>query len=825
MEFGRKNRDDSENEDLRGVIDDLTVENKRLKHLLRSQRSRSTPSTDDHDKLFEVRMHGLPSAKRRELESLLKNFATSVHLDTFSLPSSSVTYTSHQLNSERSSSSNARHQQNHPLQADSGYGSASNSGLAGSMAQSGGGKLPEESHDRNIQNDYPHDIPNTLLPRASLSMSEHAKMKLVVQRLEQLFIGKMATMPAGEHHQPGPQHRGSPLAAEAGGHEDAENSRKGQVEGAREAHMLPPHAKVNFDALDREDRSPDHQSLHNKIKLEQPESSSSGVVSLVSSRPGSPDQRPTRPLDLDIHRAQIVSENISYIHHLGLSWPVFDHDRNDKEQPWIYLNLLISMAQLHTINVTPNFIRRAIRKLSTKFELSRDGNKVRWKGGAEGGALDKADVRPMETNNESPTKASEDPGGQSGRFKAGSSPHAGPSGTPSDGKTKSRLHTSSRKGSRLPHSASLNSNLQMTVPGSRTRARTGTGPRSQSLSAFDYKPIVYQGRKRLHHIDSYLHSPSSYDSLSGDSSRLTRALSRSNLGQKASGEGAATGAITFFNNPFFCSDLGGDKSPVNLKPGKHARPWDALGIAHNPGRSEESLRHHDACYFAPQFAEKPYRPGPDEAEVNFLSSSSSWAGEDETVPRELPVSGVGGVRPEDNFALAVTVVRRPRRASEVTSMERRAPLSGSRIHSRFFYSTQSCDRLDLQPSRLPSPTYVFFTSSSSSDAADMQDLSEVTSSSSSTDEDFPAPPRISPHWTSSSNEPRPGVEDADDSASVDVLEMARPADPEFMSNQPSETVSGNLAATAGASRSTTSTTNEPNQRAGEDRSDRDVDDG
>lgn len=47
---------------------------------------------------------------------------------------------------------------------------------------------------------------------------------------------------------------------------------------------------------------------------------------------------------------------------------------------WIYLNLLVNMAQLHTLNVTPDFVRKAIHDCSTKLMLSDDGCKVRWRG-------------------------------------------------------------------------------------------------------------------------------------------------------------------------------------------------------------------------------------------------------------------------------------------------------------------------------------------------------------------------------------------------------------------------------------------------------------
>lgn len=117
--FGGISRFDSENEDLRGVIDDLTVENRRLRQLIRTgnRQRRSTPSTStqEQDKLFEVRMHGLPSEKRRELEFLLKNFATSVHSSVPSLTTAT---------SNASSGMNSGNAKPGAPQTDSGYACA-----------------------------------------------------------------------------------------------------------------------------------------------------------------------------------------------------------------------------------------------------------------------------------------------------------------------------------------------------------------------------------------------------------------------------------------------------------------------------------------------------------------------------------------------------------------------------------------------------------------------------------------------------------------------------------------------------------------------------
>ncbi|KAJ8104814.1 hypothetical protein ONZ43_g7678 [Nemania bipapillata] len=62
-------------DDYRSVIDDLTIENKRLREELRRLKQMGPDSLRD-DKLFEVKFHGLPSTKKRELEATLRDFTT-----------------------------------------------------------------------------------------------------------------------------------------------------------------------------------------------------------------------------------------------------------------------------------------------------------------------------------------------------------------------------------------------------------------------------------------------------------------------------------------------------------------------------------------------------------------------------------------------------------------------------------------------------------------------------------------------------------------------------------------------------------------------------
>ncbi|KAK5942774.1 hypothetical protein PMZ80_005340 [Knufia obscura] len=791
--FGGVSRLDSENEDLRGVIDDLTVENKRLRHMIRTrQRDRrdnpSNPTTQHEDKLFEVRIHGLPSEKRRELEALLKTFATSVHSTVPSLTTATSDTSSGQFSAKAVKPSAAR--------TDSGYASASGttSGATSKSASLGSASV-QPSRDKAVKS-YLQHIPDTLLPRQDPLMSERAKQTLVVRRLEQLFTGRVAG--PGDHDQPMQQQEISQSAARADRLQDARDNKKGKVEGRREARIMPPDTKVNLDAMDPSDTK----------------GTSTPKYSKEISTPGSPDQRPTRPLDLDIHRAQLGADNIQYMHHLGLLTPQFGGlSKGGEESPWMFLTLLTGLAQLHTLNVTPDFVRRAIRKFSKRFELSRDGLKLRWAGGSGNTRFAADDEKAIEVADINAQDSADDAGngGSSKRSKTGSTSNLGlTSTTPSEDKGSGRQISSDSK--QQPMTLSGTSNVQPSP-----NLINHTKPRS----AFDYKPIVL--REKQTGYDGCRDLDDSCETSSGDSSGLIQALSKSSMNQRSKDEGL----ITFYNNPHFCSDFSSEMQPSNMKPARPVVVGETLGVA-MVDVPESPLRYHDATYFTSHFAPRPFDVESLSAEQRAKFDASlpkfpslaplSAAGEHETMPLELDACGLGGVTPEDNFALDVKVDMKPAPVRGQDRIVKQLPFSSRRYLQKFTTEVKSCQKLDLLPSKLPPPSYIFFASSSSSDTHIDDDSDDDSEGSSSpfVDEVFPAPPAFLQQFSGDSGEEHADGEDNDMESDIDMLATARRvnsaqiAEQErvYMLNQPGgiqRVTAGSLAATVGESRSASST--------------------
>jgi RNA:NAD 2'-phosphotransferase (TPT1/KptA family) len=80
---------------------------------------------------------------------------------------------------------------------------------------------------------------------------------------------------------------------------------------------------------------------------------------------------------------------MNYIQHLDLLPPeLLPGQQSIQDVPldaegWVSLNLLYNLTQLHLINVTPDLVRSAVLEISTRFQLSPDGHKIRWQGGSK----------------------------------------------------------------------------------------------------------------------------------------------------------------------------------------------------------------------------------------------------------------------------------------------------------------------------------------------------------------------------------------------------------------------------------------------------------
>ena len=647
-------------DEYRSVIDDLTVEIQKLKDELKRYKQKG-PDTLRKDKLFEIKIHGLPKRKKRELESTLRDFAASLQSSPDASSSQRKKQSSRHANrnhmysgsgsmSKHASSSSGSY--NRPV--DSAYASMS-TGAHSSGASLGRPSMSSrvKSSEQKVES-YLRDIPEGLYPR-NVMMTDKEKKKIVVRRLEQLFTGKIGGRHFKRSQQPPSAPNSTthlaPVVAEGQSQQlrplvhqpPTLGNSNSTNEPSREAKILPVEQNSR---QSKKSRSRDNGSASNSGG-DQTESggngNSSGGTNPSPPNPPPPEQRPTRLTDLDPDRVQVPSENMEYIKHLGLVPPELLTDPAEDVHPdaegWVYLNLLCNMAQLHMINVTPDFVRAAVSGISAKFQLSPDGRKIRWRGGSDG------------------TKFSSDSSGENGQNS--------PDTDASDGSNKEE----SRKRQKTGHSTG--DEIQS---GGSSRNASKFGPQvSGSSESFHYKPLFV-------HQTSSQEQTSMDETLSSFGPVEDSNIDDSRWGQSGSGGTSSRrkrrrdGAIIYYSGAPFCTDLSGD--PGDASPMTYMM---SSGQGQQEGHNDRPslFRSHSgsSLSYRPLTDKVPY-PEPvskmdiDSIDMPGLSTDSGgdsaddldfdvpWSDQQQYMKvHPLEPCGLGGVMPEDHFMVVVTTNR------------------------------------------------------------------------------------------------------------------------------------------------------------------------
>lgn len=650
------------------MIDDLTVEIQKLKEELKRSKQKG-PEMLKKDQLFEIKYHGLPKRKRRELETTLRDFAASIG-DSPDVSSSQRKKTSrhatrdHMYSASGSASKHASSSSgSNARPVDSAYASMSSGANSSGMSLGRNTSSSRARSDLKVEN-YLRDIPEGLYPR-HMVLTDRDRKKLVVRRLEQLFTGKIggrSARRAKKHQTDGP-------TATASTHTDVEaNARfaKGLPppmttmsvnsvavptttvpEPSREAKILGPEKQSGRSC--KKSGSRDNGSASNS-NGDQTESGANGNSSgsgtnTSPTEPPAPDQRPTRVKDLDPDRIQVPSENMEYIRHLGLVPPELltesSGENNAEVQPdaegWVYLNLLCNLAQLHIVNVTPSFVRSSVNEISTKFQLSPDGRKIRWRGGNEGTRFS------SDSSNESSARSPDSEDTDSGHRKRQKTGNSTGNTVQSGGSSKSR--------SKLGLQASMESD------------------------SFHYKPLFVRNSSPNGQIspDETLSSFGPIDDSNGDDSRWDLSGSGTSNRRKRRHDGA----IIYYSGAPFCTDLSGD--PGDVSPATYMLSSGQGHQDSSPGRL-----HRPSLRRCASGSSLDYRPLSDmnhsndsalKMDVDSGDSSpdvASQADFDASVPdsefpwssgqqyievRPLEPCGLGGVMPDDHFMVVVTTKR------------------------------------------------------------------------------------------------------------------------------------------------------------------------
>lgn len=759
----RTGTEGSSTEDFRGVIDDLTVANKKLKQRLRKYERMHDAHLED-EKLFEVRFHGLPEHKKKELEETLRKFAANLN----DVPDVPVTNYPAALDPQKTTSSFASQF------ADSGYNSLSASGRNSTSINTASGqnsdrKISKSQYNQQQQNvrSYLQDIPVGLLPTHNAPMSDKTKKKLVVRRLEQIFAGKRST--PGNHPQPMQQEEVAQSAAMADRKEKEATGQSSRKEGHREARIMP--LQANEDDMLAQVMPEILQKFRPHLNINEKDFAGAS----------SPDQRPTRPLDLDPYRAQVPTENMDYFRHLGFSPPNMDSQESPLDgHGWIYLNLLINMAQLHTINVTPEFVKAAVTEYSSMFELSPEGRKIRWRGGYD-----------LTRHSDS-----------SSEYLGGISPPI-PDGS----------HSSKSPAKQLKTGDSSSTDVE------RQARRAARAAKEQEQRKFSYKPIFNHKDDSEDEDDYNFHQSSSTSPFMtqarGDSSGFN---SSSAMRSSSSRRMFKDGPMIFYSKAKFCTDLSGDRNGLSVvDPSTYntlsIHPLGMASPKHGP-RSKASLSEYGESHGLLNTSTMDVDSidsgrvlSSDEGMEFSLDSLQDQTNQNSPELMDFEVSGLGGVQPEDNFSIQVrrsqTKVDSHGKSRKRKSNDRhysKAILDA--LHEQQFSDEGerppnhqgfireeilSASRKNLPSSELPPASFLPFDSTSSGDVdSDLDsDVSSNPSSTSSDNDNGPFQPQIRNQYHSIQDNNDDEEEDDDDddsgaesdSESIDLLASARIQNP------------------------------------------------
>lgn len=601
----------------REVIDDLTVQNKRLKrHLRRYERLNNRQLK--RSGLFELRIRNLPPEQKQELEVVLQRFASNIQPSRHGAVKQ-ATIVERRLpmdepnmddKSTPSPSPNVK-----PL--DSAYASASTTAGTAKRTPATSAQFTTRLWKRGDPTATEVSQIEAVHSQSVSGVPDRSKQKLVVKRLEDLF--------------------------------------------------LPDDDKATSDGAAR---CTDDSRLHR--------------------RPSSPD-------------------NLRYLRHLGLASPVSSTGPQSHLE-WIYLNLLVNMAQLHTLNVTPEFVRQAIRDISARLILSEDGCKVRWRG-----SLEHTVVSPVETGDKSIADGFPYP--------------ATPGSRPKDRPQQRPIGTSGTARPNLPPDTGGIASSQPAHASAVSVARKTSAPK------LHYKPLFAHPERR----------PKGQSRRSSDASTDTSSAS-SDLGGASTTAHAflddsdpSNGPLVFFDKDPFFLDLSADAVDINrvahpsyshstAEPLGERRPirkafWEfekKQATKYPTAGSQDSLRRRRNSTAEPQSPLlETYN---DQASVADDSKERSHV--------YLEASGIGGIQLDDNFTINVkssslpTSVRRPlypgishrlRDTTSPTTHGHRLEPCSQHIISHHIVSAATTH---LPPSPLPPPSYVYPALSSSNSSSD-----------------------------------------------------------------------------------------------------------
>ncbi|KAL8932380.1 MAG: hypothetical protein Q9216_006862 [Gyalolechia sp. 2 TL-2023] len=614
----------------REVIDDLTVQNKRLKKRLKRYERINTQGLK-HSGLFELRVQNLPYDKKQELEVILQRFASTIH------PSKN-TSVSNRAGSNRAGSIQPRGAGSNLIPSSPPYAKGLDSAYASVSATGATFKPTSGRSDYSISRARSHMSPSAehelctsvdARPQRAESpslteISDVSKQRLAVERLQELFLtgnGDVKSIIESNLLAHSPQ------------------SRNPSNDNAHITNYAP--------SIGRQTRSPPYTSRHLRHLDDTPQVTGFGAES---------------------------------------------------QHEWVYLNLLINLAQLHTLNITPELVRSGIQATSTRLVLSEDGSKVRWQGDFERSVTSPDHPDDLATTHHASTAAS----------------LIQPEPT---------LQLPEGQALEQYYEESSSRNERILEPGDNIYT---FAPSSRAAKRSNYKPLFAHQRQ---HAQESSHGSSNGSQKPGSSLSDTKESIPPDPGDR---ENATNGPLVFFDGDSFFLDLSSD--PTDANSAGHLsysnRYTEPLGWRSGPYQTDPAYERKQAIPTLRPEDHEDWNQSPP-LRVNDGNPTSIIPDDDPSASRarfHFQASGIGGIHLADNFAIDVQTARAsvshpvPKSLTSTSSLRDDDIPASPRFQRHRVHNTQilSCTTTHLPPSPLPPPSYVYpaLSSSTSSETDD-----------------------------------------------------------------------------------------------------------
>ncbi|GAA5867707.1 hypothetical protein JCM3774_003385 [Rhodotorula dairenensis] len=378
-------------ESFRDIVDELTLQNQRLKQRLKRFESARVPNNLRNERLFEIRFFdGLPKQRRREIESFLTDYVQTYSSsgDHGSSSSSRINVTggsSTQDHTESTSSIGAtlrslRSSEKELLAKEAMAAALQGASVSAdqSASVSGSGSGSGGAPDRKIRDRRKDSIlatePLGSIPSPTAALPDPPPL---LRRPTDIFPPERDVLAAPSFS--GPEPRSLTGTGSGMRISDPTSKKRRRTPVAPTAPPSPERTSrlrqtASFDGSITSDSAgtPDPDRLEGllvemleRLFYECLPVDGAEEVPPAAANPLHSDPQPLPPQS---------STNTQYLRTMLFS------EETQKSGGYLYLNLLATMAGLHRLNVSVGTVRHALRTKSQLIEVSAEGNKIRWKG-------------------------------------------------------------------------------------------------------------------------------------------------------------------------------------------------------------------------------------------------------------------------------------------------------------------------------------------------------------------------------------------------------------------------------------------------------------